>query len=90
MNLEIPSESRDESDENFAVWLLRKTQEDLEFKNLSGVNSSVKKVANITSDSESKKELEDKLAKLSLAYTQLRSKHEELLKEHSKVLNNKA
>ncbi|KAG2736984.1 hypothetical protein G9P44_001074 [Scheffersomyces stipitis] len=90
LNLEIPSESRDESDENFAVWLSRKTQEDLEFKNLSGVNSSVKKVANITSDSESKKELEDKLAKLSSAYTQLRSKHEELLKEHSKVLNNKA
>ncbi|KAK6456906.1 Pre-rRNA-processing protein IPI3 [Scheffersomyces xylosifermentans] len=88
LNLEIPSEAKDEEEEDFGDWLSRKTQEDLEFKNLSGVNSSVKTVST-SAISSSNQELEEKLAKVSNAYTELRTKHEELLKEHSKVLSSK-
>ncbi|RCK60590.1 Pre-rRNA-processing protein IPI3 [Candida viswanathii] len=70
-------------DDDFDAWLNRKQLEELEFKNLSGISSTVKQVGNGASTSE----LEEKLQKVSQAYTELRTKHEELIKEHAKLLD---
>lgn len=84
--MEIPKQPEDEED--FESWLARKSQEELEFKNLTHINSSVTVTgaAPTTTDS-TVKELEEKLAKVSKAYTDLRGKHEELYEEHNKLLS---
>ena len=67
---------------DFATWLQGKQSEELQFKNLSGINSIVKQVGN-----ENVSDLEEKLQRVSQAYTELRNKHEELIKEHAKLLD---
>ncbi|CAI5757441.1 unnamed protein product [Candida verbasci] len=76
ITLDIP-EKLTNDDEDFCFWLNEKKLEELEFKNSFGdVNSTVK-----SSDSDAK------LQKVSNAYNDLRSKYEELIKEHSKLLD---
>ncbi|KAK6199996.1 Pre-rRNA-processing protein IPI3 [Scheffersomyces amazonensis] len=81
-------ENSDE-EEDFEQWLIAKSNEELEFKNLSNIRSTIKTVSNNNnSTTANDDELQDKLAKVSKAYTELRKKHEELIQEHSRVLNN--
>ena len=71
-------------------WLEKKKMEELLFKNLSDVNSTVKTIdtgANGGNNQQSTANLELKLSKVSEAYTDLRSKHEQLIKEHAKLLD---
>lgn len=79
----------DESDGDFNSWLETKRVEELQFKNLSDIDSTVKTIGNNTSSSSNNTNLELKLKKVSEAYTGLRSKYEELLKEHAKLLDDK-
>ena len=67
---------------DFATWLQGKQFEELQFKNLSGINSIVKQVGNGNVP-----DLEEKLQRVSQAYTELRNKHEELIKEHAQLLD---
>ncbi len=85
----IQTSNNKKNDDDFENWLNNKQMEELEFKNLSNINSTVKKVENGSSsnNNDNNKELEDKLQKVSQAYTELRSKHEELIKEHAKLLD---
>lgn len=84
--LDIPGKIQSDENDNFESWLNNKQLEELEFKNLSGINSTVKLVNNNTTISNNN-ELEEKLQKVSQAYTELRTKHEELIKEHAKLLD---
>lgn len=91
--LEIPDEinedEEEEEDEDFQVWLSRKAQQELSFKNLSTINSSVKSLStNAGSGLVNSKvtELQETLDTVSNAYSELRTKHEELLKEHAKYV----
>ena len=84
--MEIPKQQEDEED--FESWLARKSQEELEFRNLTHINSSVTVTgAAPTTNDSTVKELEEKLAKVSKAYTDLRGKHEELYEEHNRLLS---
>ncbi|KAI5963299.1 IPI3 [Candida pseudojiufengensis] len=88
--IDIPEEinfsgdTDDSDEENFNSWLEQKRIEELKFKNLSNIDSTVKKVGN---GNTTNNDLEIKLKKVSEAYTDLRSKHEELIKEHAKLLD---
>ncbi|CAK9435842.1 uncharacterized protein LODBEIA_P05010 [Lodderomyces beijingensis] len=73
--------------DGLSLWLEKKRAEELQFKNLSDVNSTVKTVGRNGSGGENTANLEMKLKKVSEAYTDLRSKHEELIKEHAKLLD---
>ncbi|KAK6462577.1 Pre-rRNA-processing protein IPI3 [Scheffersomyces coipomensis] len=93
--MEIPAEVDDDDeddDEDFEQWLSTKVSQELEFRNLSTINSTVKTIAskntNTNVHASANEELQDKLSKVSNAYNELRKKHEDLIKEHSKVLNN--
>jgi pre-rRNA-processing protein IPI3 len=74
-------------DDNFDAWLNEKRQQNLEFKNLSTVDSTVKRVSNGENITNRTEELETKLATVSKAYTELRAKHEQLLNTHTSLLN---
>lgn len=62
---------------DFESWLNEKAEEELQFKNISQINSSVVVQGNV----------EEKFAKLASAYNELKAKHEELYEEHMKLLN---
>ncbi|KAI5957935.1 IPI3 [Candida theae] len=86
----------DESDHGFSSWLERKRIEELQFRNLSDIDSTVKTIGNKNKDNTDKvnlasnnTDLELKLKKVSEAYTDLRSKYEQLIKEHAKLLDDK-
>lgn len=83
--MEIPKQTTE--DEDFEAWLARKSQEEVEFKNLTHINSSVTVTGSSNTDNTKVRELEEKLAKISKAYTDLRGKHEELYEEHKKLLS---
>ncbi|KAI5951439.1 IPI3 [Candida jiufengensis] len=82
----ISNDNADDEEEDFSSWLEQKRIEELKFKNLSDINSTVKKVNN-NSNATTNSDLEIKLKKVSEAYTDLRSKHESLIKEHAKLLD---
>ncbi|KAL6453393.1 IPI3 Pre-rRNA-processing protein IPI3 [Candida maltosa Xu316] len=83
--MDIPATIKTDT-EDFESWLNQKKLEELEFKNsFSGINSTVKQVN--SNNGNNNTDLEDKLDKVSKAYTELRSKHEELIKEHAKLLS---
>ncbi|CAH2354175.1 pre-rRNA-processing protein Ipi3p [[Candida] railenensis] len=83
--MEIPS-AMEQDGSSFEDWLLQKSNQELEYKNnVEKVNSTVKVIGD-SKDADRVKELEEKLAKVSKAYTDLRSKHEELYQEHQKML----
>ena len=81
--MEIPGTITEKPD--FNQWLEAKAQEEMEFKNLSEIDSEVKVahtgLSNVSSDQD------DKLAKVSKAYSELRDKYEQLYQEHIKNLN---
>lgn len=85
LNIEIPQNTEDEEDIDFDDWLNQKAQEELQFKNISHINTTVTVAPSFNNDKI--KELEDKLSKVSDAYTELRTKHELLFEEHTKLLN---
>jgi pre-rRNA-processing protein IPI3 len=89
LSVEISEEINDSEDEDdFDAWLNEKRQQNLEFKNLSTVDSTVKRISSTGGDNTSRaEELEAKLATVSKAYTDLRAKHEELLNTHTSLLN---
>ncbi|EGW30814.1 Pre-rRNA-processing protein IPI3 [Spathaspora passalidarum NRRL Y-27907] len=68
---------------SFEQWLDQKQQEEVEFKNLSDVASEVKQVEEKTYN----KDLELKLQRLSAVYSELRTKHEQLIKDHANLLD---
>lgn len=86
-------DDKEEDDDDFLRWISQKRQENLQFKNLSNINSTVKKVGgainnnNIEVNSNKLEEIQSKLDKVSAAYTELRNKHEELLKTHTELIN---
>lgn len=89
INVEIAKDSdTDLYSSDFDAWLQKKAQEELEFKNLSDVNSQVIINGAIVDGNDSARvtELEEKLARLSQAYTDLRANHEVLLEEHKLLL----
>lgn len=84
----------DESNGGFGSWLEAKRIEELQFKNLSDIDSTVKTIGknnnnDAANSSPNNTNLELKLKKVSEAYTDLRTKYEELLKEHAKLLDDK-
>ncbi|CAK7892431.1 pre-rRNA-processing protein Ipi3p [[Candida] anglica] len=84
-NLYMEISTGSEPEFNFDQWLNAKSQQELEFKNVTHINSTVKVVDSVGSN-DKVAELEAKLAKVSKAYTDLRGKHEELYEEHKKLL----
>ncbi|CUM66999.1 uncharacterized protein PRCAT00004686001 [Priceomyces carsonii] len=80
--MELP---KNEDNNEFEDWILKLTKEELEFKNLSTIDSSVKVMAD--NNAEDTPQLEEKMKKLSKAYTDLRVKHQELYEEHKKLLS---
>ncbi|KAI5969230.1 IPI3 [Candida margitis] len=101
---QTPVDNDNDDDESscgdFSSWLERKRIEELQFKNLSDIDSTVKTIGNKTSSnnnmdtshhktSDTNTNSELKLKKVSEAYTDLRTKYEELLKEHAKLLDDK-
>lgn len=96
LSIEISSEvdKNQTDDDDWVKWLNLKKQENLEFKNLSNVNSQVKTVGKesaIDIDIKTNKieELQSKLDAVSKAYTDLRANHEDLLKKHTELVNSK-
>lgn len=87
--IEISKKLEDEDDdEDFNTWINAKRQENLEFKNLSNINSTVKQVGGEVNSNKAE-ELQAKLDKVAQAYTELRNKHEELVKTHTELVNSK-
>lgn len=86
--MEIPA-TQTLATQDFSQWLKEKEFQELEFQNVTKINSTVKVIGQSVSSSSNDdkvKELEEKLAKVSQAYTELRGKHEDLLKEHQKLV----
>ncbi|ODV78773.1 putative WD-repeat protein [Suhomyces tanzawaensis NRRL Y-17324] len=79
--LEIPN--GEDEDEDFEAWLAKKSEEELEFRNLSTINTTVKEVPRAGEVGE----LQEKLEKVAQAYEELRGKHAELIEEHTKLLS---
>ncbi|KAI3404340.2 IPI3 [Candida oxycetoniae] len=94
LSMDIPQETETEVDvvdDNISSWLEKKRNEELLFKNLSNVNSTVKTIdiRDNLDNTEAIGILKSKLKKVSEAYTDLRNRHEELIKEHAKLLDKK-
>lgn len=89
MDTETDATPFGDDEEDFEKWLVRKSQEELAFKNLSNINSSVKILGDSANGLVNNKvtDLQEKLDTVAKAYTELRTKHEQLLSEHSKLLN---
>ncbi|KAG7664486.1 IPI3 [[Candida] subhashii] len=87
--LDIPGDVQQGEDDSFENWLKEKQNEELEFRNLSGVASTVKQLGGTTSSGDNSKvvDLEEKLKKVADAYSELRNKHELLIKDHAKLLD---
>ncbi|KAK7683995.1 hypothetical protein QCA50_012971 [Cerrena zonata] len=85
LNLEIPADLTIK-EESFDDWLNNKAQEELQFKNLGSIDSSITltSVPRTNDDSARIQDLESKLAAVSEAYTDLRSQHEKLIDHYSK------
>lgn len=82
--IEIPGSV--EVKQDFKDWLEHKAEEELEFKNISNIKSSVTTIGEKSSNESITSELEEKVEKISKAYKELRSKYEDLYNEHSKLL----
>ncbi|RLV93223.1 Pre-rRNA-processing protein [Spathaspora sp. JA1] len=80
--MDIPGPLTDDTS-SFENWIELKQQEEIEFKNLSDVASEVKQVE----DKAYNKDLELKLQRLSTVYSELRTKHELLIKDHANLLD---
>lgn len=76
INVELVPASEETDD--FDSWLNEKAEEELQFKNISQINSSVVVAQG---------NVEEKFTKLASAYNELKAKHEELYDEHMKLLN---
>lgn len=90
VNVEIAKDGDDDLyTSDFDAWLQTKAQEELEFKNLSEINSQVTINGSVVdgNDFARVKDLEEKLARLSQAYTDLRANHEILLEENKLLLD---
>lgn len=83
VHVEIPELLEEEA--GFDAWLDAVAEEELEFRNLSMIASEVKQVPTNKSDNASA--AQEKLDKVSQAYTELRLKYEELVNEHNKLVN---
>lgn len=76
-----------EEQDDFGAWLSQKSEEELEFKNLAGIDSQVTSTNKSFTDS-SASELQEKLDKISAAYTALRKNHEDLFEKYKAAINN--
>lgn len=82
LNIQITDEVEEHDD--FHSWLAQKSREELEFKNLSDVNSQI---TSADVESSNSTELQLKLDKISAAYTALRKNHEDLFEKYKAVIN---
>lgn len=85
--IEIPPQKK--KDVSFESWLEQKANEELSYKNLTHIDSTVISTKQSSSNNETDQKssgAEEKLSRVSGAYQDLRQTHEKLLEEHKKLL----